>query len=441
MFPFTIAQLAHITGGTFVGDPALLSASPRAVTIDTRLLQPDDLYVAIRGLFHDGHAFAEEAMRCGARCCLTDCAVPSPHILVADTVAALHEIALAYRRLFDIAVIGVTGSVGKTTVKEMLCAVLSQRYVTHKSKGNLNNQTGVPQTLLGITPEHQVAVVEMGTNHFGEIAELARITEPTLCVLTNIGESHIEFFGTRAGIFREKTAMLAHMRPGGMTVVNGDDDLLATLHGAVTYGLSLSNAVYADDLVSHGLDGTSFTAHYFGHTLCARVPMPGKHMVTTALCAVAVGHQLGLSAEEMACGIESFVPPAGRMHIQNTGHFVLINDAYNASPTSMRASINVLCAEHGRKVLIFGDMLELGESGPAYHEEVGQYALAHGVDLLLCVGPLAKAATDDSRAFWFATQEELIAALPALLNDGDTILVKGSYGMQLHRTAQAISEM
>jgi len=440
-FPFTIKQLAEITNGTFAGDSALLREKPRGVSIDTRTLALHDLYVAIRGTNYDGHDFTADAVARGAYCCVAEYEVAEPHILVEDTLAALHAIALAYRRRFEIAVIGVTGSVGKTTVKEMLFSVLSQRYATHKSRENQNNHIGVPLTLLGITPAHEVAIVEMGTNHFGEIATLARITEPTICVLTNIGEAHIEYFETREGIFREKTAMLGHMRPGGIVVVNGDDDMLGALQGAVTYGLGRDNAVRAVELESHGLGGISFTAHYFGQSLRATLPSPGEHMVRNALCAVALGYQLGLTAEEIARGLGSYRPPAGRMYIQDTGRFTLLNDAYNASPSSMRAAINVLAGEAGRKVCIFGDMLELGESAPAYHADIGRYAAAHNVDLLLCVGTLAKHAADQPNARWFATQEELIAALPELLRDGDTILVKASFGMQLKHTVQAILRM
>ena len=430
-----------ITSGSFSGDPAVLYARASGVSIDTRTLSPGDLYVAIVGGSLDGHAFADAAMAQGACCCLTDRAVTAPHIRVADTVAALHEITLAYRQLFDIALVGVTGSVGKTTVKEMLYAVLSKHYVTHKSKANLNNQTGVPQTLLGISRAHQIAIVEMGTNHFGEIRELSRIAEPTICIFTNIGEAHMEFFGSREGIFRAKTEMLAHMRAGGAIIANGDDALLAAIPGAITYGLSPRCAVYADELEPHGLAGTAFTAHFFGNTLRLSVPAPGAHMVQNALCAIALGHQMGLTADELRQGLEDFHASAGRMDVQKTERFTLLNDAYNASPSSMRASIDVLTAEPGRRVCIFGDMLELGERAPDYHAEVGRYAAKRGVDLLLCVGSLAKFAANQPYAHWFSTQEELLAALPALLRDGDTILVKASYGMQLTRTVQAIMDM
>ena len=371
---------------------------------------------------------------------ISDTEVPAPHIRVNDTVLAYQNAAKLHRERFDIPVVCITGSVGKTTTKEMVKAVLETTLNTHATVGNLNNQTGVPTTVLAINETHQVSVMELGTNHFGEIDAIARVAQPTICLFTNIGEAHIEFFGSREGIFRGKTEMLRHMRPGGTIVANGDDEYLRTIPNALTYGFSEGVTARAVDLCEHGLDGLSFTAELFGKRLPVRLSVAGKHMVLNALAALLVAHTLGVPDENALFALEAFRPDEGRAGVVRTARFTLIDGSYNCNPTSMEAALDVLKTAGGRKVCIFGDMLELGPDAPVFHARIGAYAKRCGIDRMITVGSLAKNAAFDPQDA-YETADALIERLPALLQDGDTVLVKASYGMHLKAVVDAIKAL
>lgn len=445
MNPFSLGEAAAACGGAYMGDAALLAAPVKDVCIDSRRATPGALYVPIIGQVHDGHAFIDGARRGGALCTLTDRPLPEgPYIRVPDTLEALQKLAAFYRCRFDIPVIGVTGSVGKTSTKEMLAAVLSSRFRTFKTPGNLNNQTGVPLTLFRLEPEHELAIIEMGTNHPGEIRRLSAMAQPTICLITNVGVAHIEFFGTRENIFRGKAEMLEHMRPGGAVIVNGDDDMLVRLPGAVRFGFQEHNDVRACEVEDLGLSGSAFTVCAGGERARMQVRAPGRHMIGNALAAVAAGLALGMPLEELREGVERFSPAAGRMQVRRGAHFTVLDDTYNANPTSVMAAIDVLERAPGRRVCVLGDMLELGAQTEEFHEVVGMYAALHGVDLIVCVGTNAEQtflgahALAPQRARYFETQETLLSILPLLLRDGDTILVKGSRGMHLEQTVEAL---
>lgn len=445
MNPFSLGEAVAACGGVYAGDAALLGRPVCDVCIDSRKVTPGALYVPIIGEVHDGHAFIDGARRNGALCTLTDRPLAEgPHVLVPDTLEALQRLAAFYRNRFSIPVIGVTGSVGKTSTKEMLYAVLSGRYRTFKTPGNLNNQTGVPLTLFQLSDGDEMAIIEMGTNHPGEIRRLSAMVQPTVCVITNVGVAHIEFFGSRENIFRGKAEMLEHMREGGAAVVNGDDDMLVQLPDAVRYGFQAHNAVRAVDEEDMGLAGSAFTVCAGGERMRMHVPAPGRHMIYNALAAVAVGRVLGLPLEELRRGVERFAPSAGRMHVRRSARFTVLDDTYNANPTSVMAAIDVLEHTPGRHVCVLGDMLELGAQAEEFHEVVGMYAALHGVELIVCVGPnseqtfLGAHALAPQRARYFETQESLLSILPLLLRDGDTILVKGSRGMHLEQTVETL---
>ncbi|MBR6040760.1 MAG: UDP-N-acetylmuramoyl-tripeptide--D-alanyl-D-alanine ligase [Clostridia bacterium] len=437
---FTIKELLEATGGTLYapsdfGDPVV-----DGLTIDTRTLLPGMAYVAIRGGTFDGHRFIPDAMEKGAVLSISDTDVPYPHIRVENTVLAYQNIAKMHRERFDLPVVCITGSVGKTTTKEMVKAVLETTLRTHATVGNLNNQTGVPTTVLQISDADEVSVMELGTNHFGEIDAIARVAEPSICLFTNIGEAHIEFFGSREGIFRGKTEMLKHMRPGGTVVANGDDDYLRTIPNAITYGLSEGVDVRAVDLLEDGLSGVSFTAELFGKRLPVRLSVAGKHMVLNALAALTAAHLLHVPDDAALTALSAFQPGAGRSDIIRTDRFTIIDGTYNCNPTSMEAALDVLKTAAGRKVCIFGDMLELGENAPAFHARIGTYAKQIGIDRMLTVGTLAKeAAFDEADAY--DSVDALLSVLPSLLCDGDTILVKASFGMHLKSVVDAIKAM
>ena len=440
MARFTIQELLSATGGTLhapsdFGDPVI-----DGLTIDTRTLEPDMAYVAIRGGTFDGHRFIPDAMQKGAVLSVSDTDVPYPHILVANTVLAYQNIAKMHRERFDLPVVCITGSVGKTTTKEMVKAVLETTLKTHATVGNLNNQTGVPTTVLQINESHQVSVMELGTNHFGEIDAIARVAQPTICLFTNIGEAHIEFFGSREGIFRGKTEMLRHVRSGGTIIANGDDDYLKTIPHAITYGFSEGVDVRATDLAAESLSGVSFTAELFGKRLPVTLHVAGKHMVQNALAALTVAHLLNVPDEAALAALAAFQPGAGRSSVIHTDRFTIIDGSYNCNPTSMEAALDVLNAANGRKVCIFGDMLELGPDAPAFHARIGAYAKRLGIDRLLTVGVLAKNAAFDPKDA-YETVDALIEALPSELHDGDTVLVKASFGMHLGAVVEAIKAM
>ena len=438
MIPFPIQRAVELTGGRYVGPEALLRESFESVSIDTRTMAPGALYVPVRGDVFDGHRFIPQAFEKGAKLTLSEVDVPYPHIRVIDCVRAFQVLAHSYRCQFDIPLVGITGSAGKTTTRGMVSAVLSTAYNTHSTTGNLNNQTGVPQVLFGLMPEHECAVVEMGTNHFGEIDALAAMSEPTICLFTNIGEAHIEFFGSREGIFRGKTEMLTHMRPGGRIIANGDDEYLRTIPGAFTYGFSKDCDLRAEDAREDDLFGASFTACWAGGRLPIQLQVPGHHMILNALSAIAVGLAMKVPPEKIQAGLSSFTPISGRMAVEKLPRFTLLNDVYNANPTSMEASLQVLSRAAGRKVCILGDMLELGDQAAALHERVAQKAAELAVDVILGVGPLFDAAMQGTKGLGFSTQDELLLALPELLQTGDTILVKGSRGMHLENTVGKI---
>ena len=440
MADFTIREILDATGGTLCapsdfGDPIV-----HGFTIDTRTLTPGMGYVAIRGDTFDGHRFIADAMEKGAILSISDTDVPYPHVRVENTVLAYQNIAKLHRERFDLPVVCITGSVGKTTTKEMVKAVLETTFRTHATVGNLNNQTGVPTTILQLSASDEVSVTELGTNHFGEIAAIARVAQPTICLFTNIGEAHIEFFGSREGIFRGKTEMLQYMRPNGRIVANGDDDYLRTIPHAITYGLSEGVDVRAVNLQNDGLDSVTFTAQVFGKDLPVTLHVAGNHMVQNALAALTIAHLLNVPDEAALLALSEFQPGAGRSAVLKTKRFTVIDGTYNCNPTSMEAAINLLKQARGRRVCIFGDMLELGENAPVYHARIGTYAKQCGIERMLTVGALAKnAAYDESDAY--DGTDALIADLPRLLHDGDTILVKASFGMHLKSVVDAIRSL
>jgi len=441
MIPFSIQKAVEITGGHFFGPESLLSDTFDSVSIDTRTMLPGALYVPVKGDVFDGHRFIPQAMERGAKLTLSEVDTPYPHIRVNNCVKAFQALAHAYRCQFDIPLVGITGSAGKTTTRGMVSAVLSTTYNTHSTTGNLNNQTGVPQVLFGLMPEQQCAVVEMGTNHFGEIDALAAMSEPTICLLTNIGEAHIEFFGSREGIFRGKTEMLSHMRPGGKIIVNGDDDYLRRIPNAFTFGFNRENDLWAENAREDDLFGASFVACWADGRLPIQLQVPGHHMILNALSAVAVGLTLNVPLEKIQQGLAAFSPISGRMAVEKLSRFTLLNDVYNANPTSMKASLQVLSKAPGRKVCILGDMLELGEQAAILHERVAQEASMLNIDVIIGVGPLFYEAMKKTGDYCFHTQDDMLNQLRDLLKNGDTILVKGSRGMHLERTVEYIRSL
>ncbi len=432
------------------GNPDLEVAG---VVSDSRQVQKDYLFLAIKGERVDGHDFIPAVMEAGAAAAVCEVA-PSekcgPYILVGSVLQALQDMAAYYRRQLSIPVVGITGSVGKTSTKEFVASVLSRKYNVLKTEGNFNNEIGVPLTLLRIRDEHEAAVVEMGINHFGEMSRLGRMAKPDVMLYTNIGECHLEFLGTRDGILKAKTEVFAEMDEDSEVIVNGDDDKLITLesvHGQkpVRYGMTDAADVYATGVVNHGLFGSDAVIHTPAGTFEVEVPLPGRHMVMNALAATAVGLRLGLTTDQIREGVASVKATSGRSNIVKTDQYVVIDDCYNANPVSMCAAIDLLNMAEGRKVAILGDMLELGENEEELHAKVGAYAAKTGVDMLICGGTLssnmaraAEEANGGMLVVYCLTTDEVLKTMKLYLQDGDTILVKASHGMQYQKIVEEL---
>lgn len=453
----TLTNAAKVCGGTlygmegFSGEEAVREAS--CVVIDSRKIEKDGIFIAAKGEKVDGHSFIPSAAERGAlgvicECRPEDCRIP--YILVKDSFQALKDLAEFYRMQLTIPVVGITGSVGKTSTKEFIAAVLAQKYRVLKTQGNFNNEVGLPLTVLSIREEHQAAVLEMGISDFGEMHRLSKIARPDICVMTNIGQSHLENLGSRDGILKAKSEIFDFMNPDGHVLVNGDDDKLAGLpkkgnHAPVHFGFDPKNEIFASDILSRGLQGTHAVIHASMQVFPVEIPLPGEHMVRNALAATGVGFLMGLTAQEIKEGISAVESVGGRSNVMKLPYCTLIDDCYNANPASMRSALDLLSTATGRKVAILGDMFELGEEEKLLHGGIGDYAAQKEIDVLICAGTLAKciyekAIGEKTVRHYFQDRDEMLKALPGLLKRQDTILVKASHGMQFEKVVEQIAK-
>ena len=450
----TLENITKACQGTYYGDESLFCQEVEGVVIDSRKVKPGYLFVAIDGVKVNAHKFIPDTVKAGALCVVSHEDLGEtdfPYILVESTGQALLDIAKLYRDSFDIKVVGITGSAGKTSTKEMIASVVSQKYSVHKTLGNFNNEWGLPITIFGLEEGHQVAILEMGVNHFGEMRRLSSVASPDICVITNIGVAHLEFFKTREGIYREKTQMIQDMKSGGKIILNGDDDLLsqtAPIKGAspIFFGMGEENTFRAGHMRPQGLKGTACTI-YLPEDISFNciVPLPGIHMVSNALAGAAVGYALGLTPEEIKAGIEGLPSIPGRNNIIKTDRLMILDDCYNPTPVSMKASIDVLDMALGRKVAILGDMGELGDNTGELHREVGAYAAEKGIDLVCGIGKISKELVDGAenrsdatQGVWFESKADFLAAMGEIIKEGDNILVKASHGMQFTEIVEAL---
>lgn len=444
MKKFTLAEIADSCGGKYVGEEALKNTAITSVERDSRAVKDGSLFLAIKGERVDGHDFIEKCYDSGAVCAICEKAPENPkkpYILVDSTLNAVKDIAKAYREKFDIPVVGVSGSVGKTSTKEMLYAVLSQRFKTHKTQGNLNNELGVPLTILSMPEEAQAAVIEMGISDFGEMTRLSRVAQPTICVLTIIGCCHLENLGDRDGVMKAKTEMFKYARDGAEFILNGDDDKLSTITDVngkkpIFFGIDSKNEYYAEDIENNGEGGVSCKLCFGDTKLDVTIPAIGTYMVSNALAAAAAGKLLGLSDEQIKNGVEAYKTVGSRANVINNGKIRIIDDCYNANPTSVKASLETLKNFRGRTVAVLGDMKELGTDELQLHFDTGAYAKQIGIDVVLAAGPLAKSLADGADGKWYETKEELIKALPEIIKEGDTVLVKASHSMQFEKIVE-----
>ena len=443
----SLAQAAAWCGGTVAANHAGITF--HGANFDTRRLRPGELFVALCGA-RDGHDFAADAIKKGAAAVLASrpLAPEIPAVYVRDTIIALQAIAAEYRKTLPLKSVGITGSVGKTTTKEMIAAVLETAFLTEKTAENFNNGIGLPVTVLGLRQDCEAAVLEMGMNHFGELSVLTRIAQPDVAVITNIGTMHIENLGSREGILKAKLELLEGLRPGGTVIFNGDDDLLRTVrekYHAKCFGLSPDCDVRAENICASESE-IRFTAVAGELRFPVRLPVAGKHNVLNALAAIAVGLELQVPTAGIQAGLAGFHNTGMRQRIYLLRGMTVIEDCYNAGPESMRAALQVLkdTKTSGRRIAVLGGMLELGDHAPAAHDQVGR-AAAQCADLLFAYGANAEAYVRGAEesgisAQLYPTHEALADALLRTAKPGDVLLVKGSRGMRMERVLELLKE-
>lgn len=476
MMGMTLEAVTKAVGGVYTGPEEGRQITLSAITIDSRKVEKECLFVAIKGQRVDGNDFVPGAYEQGAACCMSTLPPKDntlPYIQVESCEQALKDMAEYYRSILDVTVVGITGSVGKTTTKEMIASVISQKYDTLKTLGNFNNEIGLPLTIFRLRPHHRVAILEMGISDFGEMTRLAKVARPDACVITNIGQCHLENLGDRDGVLKAKTEVFDYLNPQGTAYLNGDDDKLITLasdnriQSPVYFGLNQENpskqpSVYAANRRSLGLAGSNVDIVTPQGSIQVNVPAPGKHMISNALAAAAVGLGLGLSLEQIKAGIEDYEPVGGHGHIIQTGSLTIMDDCYNANPVSMKAGIDVLSEVEGRTVAVLGDMFELGENERQMHYEVGRYAAEKNIDVLLAVGELGKEyargaeeyvssgvpevqerkpVRGEDKKIEIIYSESLSNALDctgAIIQPGDAVLVKASHAMHFEKIVEKL---
>ena len=440
----TLKNVAEACKGQYIGAEERENFCVTAVTTDSRQVCDGCLFVAVPGERVDGHSYIQKAVEAGAAAVIAERELPGaafPYILVKNSLQAVKDLAEFYLAGLGIPVVGIAGSVGKTSTKEMTASVLSQKYRVLKTEGNFNNELGLPLTIFRLRSEDEIAVLEMGISDFGEMHRLSKIARPRTCILTNIGWCHLENLKDRDGILKAKSEIFDYLQPDGQVILNGDDDKLSTIRevkGIIprTFGLSRRNDVWADQLENRGLSGISCRIHTPEGEFSVLIPKPGEHMVYNALAAAAAGLCYGLTLEEIRSGLESYETISGRFRILETGKYTLIDDCYNANPVSMKASLQALQDGKNRRVAVLGDMGELGEQERELHGQVGAFAGTLSIDALYCAGPLSEELADRAartnpglEVRWYPSRDRLMVELPGLLRTGDTVLVKASHYM------------
>jgi UDP-N-acetylmuramoyl-tripeptide--D-alanyl-D-alanine ligase len=449
MTAWTLGDLARVCGGRLVGSSVRFTS----VSTDSRTLQSGALFVALKGPSFDGHEFVAAAFQRGAAGALVEreLAVSIPQVVVGDSLRALSEFATAWRREFRIPIVGITGSNGKTTTKEMIGAILGRKGPALVTQGNLNNHIGVPLTLLRLAAEHRTAVIEMGANHQGEIAALTAIAEPTIGIITNAGAAHLEGFGGLQGVAKGKGELFRGLPASGTAVVNADDAFVTywrettATKNVLTFGLSATADFTARNVRTQmSTDGFRFEFELktpAGMCSCS-LALAGTHNVRNALGAAAAAHVAGATLDEIANGLAAMRAVSGRLNLSPAIHGAfLLDDSYNANPSSLRAGIDALIGLPGEHWLVLGDMLELGQGDNDLHAEMGVYARAAGVKRVFAVGQRARFAVDafGDGAEWFDGTESLISRVQASLRPDVTVLIKGSRANRLERVAAALS--
>ncbi len=455
MYPLSLAQIAKLSGGSISADDT--SVMVTRVSTDSRTLQPGDLFVPLRGENFDGHKFIQQAVERGAAGAMVEekwnGSVPRPFALirVPDTLAGYQTLAANYRASLPLKVIAITGSNGKTTTKDFVAAALANRFQVTKTDGNFNNHVGLPQTILAANREDEIAVWEIGMNHPGEIAALAKLAAPDAAIITNVGAAHIEFMGSREAIAAEKGALAEALGPAGTLILNADDafsEAIAKRTRAKIIQVGIENgSVRATEITQSGT-GSEFTILEGAHRCRAQLPVPGIHMVQNALLAVAAGRAFGLSLEECAKGLASTPLTKARLQIKDIGGIQFIDDSYNANPDSMKAALRTLMEldADGRRIAVLGEMGELGSESETGHREVGEAAAALQIDELIAVGTagaaIARAAKKAGleKSLAVGSASEAAELLENTAAPGDLVLVKGSRTARMERVLEEFAK-
>lgn len=492
----TLENIARACQGRYIGDEKLLSRLISGAVTDSRQVTEGCLFIPIKGERVDGHDFIPQVFAQGALAVLSEKELENPagpYILVESSTQAMKDIAAFYRGQIRAKVVGITGSVGKTSTKEMIASVLEEKYSVLKTAGNFNNEIGLPLTLFRVKDYHDVAVVEMGISDFGEMHRLGAMARPDISVITNIGCCHLENLGDRDGVLRAKTEVFEHLNDNAGIILNGDDDKLATkAHVSITksnvdgtvlgeenqtdirktsdksmdkvancekqvidsvyYGLGesseygITKQIYATDVENLGFDGMTARVHTPKGVFDVHIHIPGQHNVYNALCATAVGLELGLDLDMIKAGIEKAKTIAGRTNFIKANDMTIIDDCYNANPASMKTSLEILSHAKGRQIAVLGDMGELGSDEAALHYEVGEAVGRYRIHTLFCAGKLAvnyakaaKKVNPECDVHYFENRDDMLAALKAYVRKGDTILVKASHFMEFTEVVTQIS--
>ena len=448
MEKLTLKKIAAVVGADCTEDIII-----ETICTDTRKIEKGCLFIAFEGERFDAHTFAMQAQEAGAAAliCHKPVACTVPVLYVKDTRQAYLDIAGYYRSLFQIPLIGITGSVGKTTTKEFIALALGAKYHTLKTEGNFNNDIGMPTTLLRLDHSYEAAVIEMGMNHFGEIHNLVLRSRPTMGVITNIGVSHIENLGSREGILKAKLEILDGMDATAPLLLNADNDLLGAVEipdrTVYRFGIRSEQADFRAEEICFSGGRTRFKAVYSGGEQAITIPTVGEHNVLNALCAFAVGILNGVEATALAKALAEYVPAGMRQKVVDCGSFTVIEDCYNASPDSMKASLGTLASIKATKhIAVLADMLELGTYARQLHEQVGTYCAESGADVLLAFGDNARYYCEAAKAHGmtavehFENREALLQALLEQIQRDSAVLFKGSHGMHLEEIIQALYE-
>ena len=457
MIPQALGKVAEMAGGQLIGNQS--ERHVIRICTDSRGLKPGDLFVALKGENFDGHDFVSQAHAAGAVAALVH-RVPADYvpaagfslIRVEDTLKGLQSLAANYREKLSVRVAAVTGSNGKTSTKEFMAAVLSQRFVTHKTAGNLNNHIGVPLTLLSMDDSHEWAVVEMGMNHPGELGPLVGMARPDAGVITTIGWAHIEAFSSRNGIAEEKSQVIRHLAKDGLAVLNGDSELVRNIASStaakIVFAGSRRGSQYQIRPVEFQAGHTRFIFTAAKEEVEVCLPVPGWHMVQNAALALAFGIESGISSADAVRGLLTAELPKNRLHVARHSQGWLMDDTYNASPDSMQAAFQTLCRipGGGRSVALLGSMGELGKFSEELHRWTGRAAAEEGIGMVLCCGPMARELVEGARsgglpeamALDFKDQETLVDYYQKLKVAGDRVLVKGSRSQRMERVVQEL---